>query len=90
MGKGDDIFTLLATIEGIDAKKVEQLPTDNADADLARIDRDLLVGGRFGVQGTPGAVIGTRLISGAQPFTKFRNAIERVIAGSCAGGVGQG
>lgn len=81
-GNRDDILALLATIEGLDAKKVEQLMTDNADAYLARIDRDLQEGGRFGIQGTPGTVIGTQLISGAQPFAKFREAIERVLAGS--------
>jgi protein-disulfide isomerase len=81
-GNRDDILALLATIQGLDAKKVEQLMTDNADAYLARIDRDLQEGGRFGIQGTPGTVIGTQLISGAQPFAKFREAIERALAGS--------
>lgn len=80
-GNRDDILALLATIEGLDAKKVEQLMTDNADAYLARIDRDLQEGGRFGIQGTPGTVIGTQLISGAQPFAKFREAIERALVG---------
>lgn len=81
-GNRDDILALLATIEGLDAKKVEQLMTDNADAYLARIDRDLQEGGRFGIQGTPGTVIGTQLISGAQPFAKFREAVERALGGN--------
>lgn len=81
-GGRDDIVALLTTIEGLDAKKVEQLMTANADTYLASIDRDLQEGGRFGIQGTPGAVIGTQLISGARPFETFRDAIEQVLAGT--------
>lgn len=78
-GNRDDIFALLETIPGLDVSKVKQLITQKVDEYVARMDRDLQEGGRFGVQGTPGTVIGTRLISGAEPSEEFQAAIEAVL-----------
>ena len=78
-GSRDDIFALLETIPGLDASKVKQLVAQKGDDYAALMDRDLQEGGRLGIQGTPGTVIGTRLISGAEPFEEFQAAIETVL-----------
>lgn len=81
-GNRDDVFALLDTIPGLDAAKVKDLVSQKVDTYVSQMDRDLQEGGRFGIQGTPGTVIGTRLISGAQPFEEFQSAIEEVLGKS--------
>ncbi|GAC1580782.1 MAG: hypothetical protein NVS3B20_11600 [Polyangiales bacterium] len=46
------------------------------------IDLDMKDGSNVGVIGTPTFVIGTKKIVGAQPFTAFKRAIDRMLAGS--------
>lgn len=78
-GNRDDVFALLETIPGLDAAKVKELVLQKVDTYVDQMDRDLQEGGRFGIQGTPGTIIGTQLISGAQPFEEFQAAIEEVL-----------
>jgi len=78
-GNRDDVFALLETIPGLDAAKVKELVQQKVDTYVDQMDRDLQEGGRFGIQGTPGTIIGTQLISGAQPFEEFQAAIEEVL-----------
>lgn len=78
-GDRDDVFALLDTITGLDAAKVKELVANKADEYMAAIDRDLQEGGRFGIQGTPGTVVGNRLLSGAQPIEAFQSAIDEAL-----------
>jgi protein-disulfide isomerase len=80
-GKKEDILALTKTIAGIDAAKVEQLMTDHAAEYQKAIEADGAEGNAMGVNGTPGAVIGNKLIVGAQPLTEFKAAIEAALGG---------
>jgi len=75
-GNKEDIVALTKTVPGIDAAKVEQLMTDHAAEYQKAIEADGMEGGAQGVSGTPGAVIGKQLIIGAQPYQRFKAAIE--------------
>lgn len=74
-GSKDDILALTKSL-GIDSAKVEQLMTDKAAIYRKTIDADLAEGNAFGVQGTPGTIIGRQFIAGAQPLGAFRAAVE--------------
>ncbi len=77
-GNKSDILALTASI-GIDSVKVGQLMTSKATEYQAIISADKAEGSSFGIDGTPGAVIGAKLISGAQPYDAFKSAIEVVL-----------
>ena len=76
-GSAEDVFAVTATIEGIDVAQVRALAASNAAEYRARIDRDLEEGSRLGINGTPGTIIGTQMISGAAQYGKFKAAIEK-------------
>ena len=46
------------------------------------MDDDKAEGTSFGINGTPGTIIGKQLISGAQPYATFKAAIDQVLAGN--------
>jgi len=46
----------------------------------AQIDRDMVDGDRFGVQGTPAFFINGRFLSGAQPVENFKEVIDEELA----------
>jgi protein-disulfide isomerase len=46
----------------------------------AAIDKDIADGARVGVQGTPAFFINGRMLSGAQPFDKFKEVIDDELA----------
>jgi len=72
----DKIIALTKTIPGIDAAKVAQLMTDHAGQYKKTIAADAAEGSAMGVNGTPGAVIGKRLLVGAQPYLQFKSDID--------------
>jgi protein-disulfide isomerase len=78
-GNKDDILALTRTISGIDTAKVEELMTSNADKYRQVISADGQEGAGMGVTGTPGAIIGTQLLVGAQPYAQFKAAIDAVL-----------
>lgn len=78
-GKKDDIIALTKTIPGIDADKIAQLMTDDAADYQKAIDADGSEGAAMGVNGSPGAIIGTQLIVGAQPYEQFKAAIDAAL-----------
>ena len=80
-GNKSDILALTQSL-GIDSNKVDQLMTSNASKYQAEIDADKSEGTSLGINGTPGSIIGTKLISGAQPYNTFQSAIESALAGS--------
>lgn len=45
------------------------------------MDADRAEGAALGVNGTPGTIIGTQLIDGAQPYSVFAQALDRALQG---------
>ncbi len=62
-----------------DAQRVMQLAKTNAAAYQEEMDADKAEGAAMGISGTPGTIIGTELISGAQPYAAFQAAIETAL-----------
>jgi protein-disulfide isomerase len=59
-----------------EAQKVMQLAVKNGDVYQKEMDADKAEGGAMGINGTPGTIIGKQLISGAQPYSAFKQAID--------------
>lgn len=78
-GNTDDIIALTKTIAGIDGAKVEKLLNSKKDEYQKEMDADQAEGSGFGVNGTPGFVIGTQIISGAQPTSVFTQVIDSLL-----------
>lgn len=75
-GNAASIDTLIKTLPGIDGAKVKaDIAANKAkyDADIAADQEE---GASFGIQGTPGFIIGNRGIDGAQPLANFIAAID--------------
>jgi len=79
-GTKDDILALTKSIAGIDAAKVEERMTSEESRYLQAMDADIREGSSMGISGTPGVVIGTTLIAGAQPYRYFKSAVETALA----------
>lgn len=81
-GFGDlaSITALTKTISGIDTDKVAKLMTDKKSEYEAAIAADRAEGSAFGINGTPGAIVGTTLLSGAQPYTAVKPLIDAELA----------
>ncbi len=63
---------------GLDQAKFDSC-LDNGEM-KAEVERDFQDGTRAGVQGTPAFIINGELVSGALPFEKFKEVIDRVLA----------
>jgi protein-disulfide isomerase len=87
-GSKADVLALTRTIPGIDAAKVEALMTDKAAEYEMALQNSGLEGSNMGVSGTPGAVIGKRLIVGAQPYAQFKQAVDAALADTKATAAG--
>ena len=85
-GEGDQGFgdaasvdKLTKTITGIDAGKVAAYVKAH-DADLTKeVQNETTEGSTFGVNGTPGFIVGTKRIDGAVPLAQFTTAIGTVV-----------
>ncbi len=64
---------------GSDTSKVAALVKTNGATYQAAMDADKAEGTAMGVTGTPGMIIGTQLISGAQPYASFKQAIDTAL-----------
>lgn len=74
-GNKADILALAQSV-GIDSAKVGQLMTSKADEYQKAIDADKAEGISFGINGTPGTIVGNQMISGAQPYATVKTAID--------------
>ncbi|HZP42307.1 MAG TPA: DsbA family protein, partial [Candidatus Binatia bacterium] len=63
---------------GLDSAKFEKCLAEKPHK--AEIDKDIEDGGKVGVTGTPAFFINGRMLSGAQPFEKFKEVIDDEIA----------
>ena len=82
--EGDQGFGNAATIDALikakfpqmdDAKIRQQLTANKAKYDAA-IEADKAEGGSFGVNGTPGFIVGTTFIGGLEALASFESAID--------------
>lgn len=82
--EGDKGFGNTASIDTLVKKKFPGMSTADIKADIAAnkkaydtaIDADRTEASKFGINGTPGTIIGTTLISGAQSPDVFVKAVE--------------
>ena len=63
---------------GLDQGKFDECLDSGAMAE--EVQKDLADGSKYGVQGTPAFFVNGKLISGAQPFSVFQQAIEAELA----------
>lgn len=64
-----------------DSVKVVALVKSNGDAYQKEMDDDRNEGTAMGISGTPAAVVGKQLVSGAQPYSSFKQAIDAALQG---------
>ena len=76
------ILSITTSVLGAsDAQKAMQLAVKNADVYQKEMDADKAEGGAMGIRGTPGTIIGKQLISGAQPYSVFKQVIDLALQG---------
>lgn len=76
----DETYKAVAGEVGLDMEKFEACQKDPATA--AAVDKDTADGAAVGVRGTPAFFINGRMLSGAQPFEKFKEIIDEELAAS--------
>jgi protein-disulfide isomerase len=74
----DDKLKQYAKDVGLDTSKFEKCLADKTY--VAAIEKDMADGAKVGVSGTPAFFINGRMLSGAQPFDKFKEVIDDEIA----------
>ena len=78
-GDAPSIDKLTKTIAGIDGAKVSAYVKAH-DADLTKeVQNETTEGSAFGVNGTPGFIVGTKRIDGSVPLAQFTAAIGVVV-----------
>ncbi len=79
-GNTDSIVTLTKSLGGIDTDRVLAL----ADQKKAEYQADIAAarqeGSSIGINGTPGTLIGTKILSGAVPYTQVSAALDAELA----------
>ncbi|MBI3573801.1 thioredoxin domain-containing protein [Candidatus Kaiserbacteria bacterium] len=63
------------------ANTVDQAVTANGAAYQKEMDADKAEGTAFGINGTPGFIIGKQLVSGAVPYAEIQAAVETALTG---------
>ena len=78
-GFGDEASTLalIRTISGMDADRLKNIVAQNKDRYLALMQADQAEAASFGISGTPGFIVGTTLIAGADQPAVFKAAVEK-------------
>lgn len=79
-GNAEDIAAVTKSLPAIDGPAVEKTLKENASTYQQAIADDLAEGEAMGIEGTPGVIIGDQLISGAQPYSVFKAAVDRMLA----------
>lgn len=75
-GDAASIDALIKKLPGFDDAKVKALVAQKKSQYDAEFQADTQEGSKFGIQGTPGFVIGTQSIDGAVPPEQFKAAID--------------
>ncbi len=79
-GNKADILKLIKGL-GINSVKVGQLMTNNANEYQQEMSADRAEGSSFGINGTPGVIIGNNIIAGAQPYSAVKQLIDLQLQG---------
>lgn len=69
----------IAVSLGLDVARIAQLRTANESSYLAAIEADMAEGQSFGVDGTPGTIIGKSFVAGAQPLAEVKPLIDALL-----------
>ena len=72
----EGLLELTGAVEGIDAARVQSLLDANKARYEEAIAADRAEGSKFGINGTPGTIIGTTLIAGARSFADIKPLID--------------
>ena len=75
-GNEASIVALIGKLPGFDANKVKALVAQKKTQYDAELQADTQEGQGFGIQGTPGFIIGKKSIDGAVPLSQFTAAID--------------
>lgn len=75
-GDTDSIVELTKTLGGIDADRVAALATEKKSEYQAAITAARQEGASMGITGTPGTIIGTKVLSGAVPYAQVSAALD--------------
>ena len=78
-GDASSIDKLNATITGLDAAKIAADVEANKAVYQAMIDSDKAEAQKIGINATPSFVVGTEIIAGAYPFSKFQSVIDPLL-----------
>ncbi len=78
-GSEADILAMTKSL-GIDTTKVADLLKTKGEEYQKSIDADKEEGGTFGINGTPGTIIGTDMLSGALPYSNVKALVEKALA----------
>ena len=74
--KKEELLKSIVKEMGLNLKKVQ----DQLDSVKTIVDEDTAEAKSFGINGTPGFLVGGVSLSGAQPFSEFKNIIDRHLA----------
>ncbi|MDE0152126.1 MAG: thioredoxin domain-containing protein [Bdellovibrionales bacterium] len=74
--KKEELLKEIVKELGLNLKKVQ----DNLESAKAIVDADEAEAKKFGINGTPGFLVGGVSLSGAQPFSEFKTIIDRLLA----------
>ena len=74
------LMKVTKSVSGIDANKVQAAVASNQASYDAAINADKTEGTSNGVNATPSFIVGTQLISGAEPYSAFQQAIDTELA----------
>lgn len=75
----DELDTIASGL-GLDTARIAELRSSKTAEYQAAIDADREEGVAFGINGTPGSIIGTSSVSGAQPFASVKPLIDAELA----------
>ncbi len=79
-GNKADVLKLIKSL-GINSVKVGQLMVSNANQYQQEMNTDRAEGSSFGINGTPGTIIGQNVIAGAQPYSAVKQLIDLQLQG---------
>lgn len=79
-GNLESITAMTKELGGIDTDRIAKLMTDKGDDYREAIEADRAEGSSFGINGTPSVIVGTTMLSGAQPYASFKTLIDAELA----------
>jgi len=80
VGNGITTFKQYASDLGLDTAKFNQCL--DSGVKKADVDKDAAAGSKYGITGTPSFIIEQQLLVGAQPYSKFEQALNSAAAGN--------